>query len=546
MKQSILLLITLSPIILFGQSYNCDVKKDSASFVKMPHYGNNEILYNVLDITSQTSQLKSASIGYQTNDFLFNIPVKIWIYHNDNGTNQAVTEAEAEDFITKTNTHFANNNANIRFYNKCAFEHINSTTYNTVNSDDEFNRMIGENRDPKALNWHFISNVDYPNPDDNWGGRARFPEDENNFSFVIEDGSDLWMERSIVHEIGHTLGLLHTHESARTSKFNNGDVDKKCYQESVSRGRKNWREHGCLSTHGKLKCEINGDGICDTEASPRGLIPNLSGCTYTGTEKDLWGDVFTPPVNNFMSYTSASCRDEFTSGQVGSMHLNLILYMTEGEPWYNKNILSLSGVSNYGDNETYASSERIEVVSDNSYTINSGANVTLIAQNEITLNPGFSAKAGSDFTAKVEPINDCDLVTMSNSSQLKSTYISKTKENNIESKVIELYLESEKKKLHDKEIVEHNHTDIKNFSISPNPASSDMINLSFYSVSNEIAHIEVISLLGETKIRQKQVDCFEGQNTIPFSIASLSNGIYLIKLYLEKDGKIYLSKLVKE
>ena len=90
-----------------------------------------------------------------------------------------------------------------------------------------------------------------------------------------------------VHEIGHTLGLLHTHES-RSGSWN-GEAGN-CYQESVSRTRT--QGFGCFGTLGKKKCEANGDYLCDTDAAPNTSSNRLigvdinDGCSYTGGGTD--------------------------------------------------------------------------------------------------------------------------------------------------------------------------------------------------------------------------------------------------------------------
>jgi hypothetical protein len=90
----------------------------------------------------------------------------------------------------------------------------------------------------------------------------------------------------LAHEVGHNLGLLHTHETSSGFEY----VDE-------------------------TNCATAGDAVCDTAADP-----NLSGkvnskCEYIATNKDPNGQYYNPPVNNVMSYTVDSCRKVFTSQQ---------------------------------------------------------------------------------------------------------------------------------------------------------------------------------------------------------------------------------------
>ena len=536
---------------LHSQELNCKVSIDSLSFVNMPHYGNNQILYDLLEITSNITNSKAATVGYLPNEVLFNIPIKIWIYHNDDGLDQAITENDVWHLINSTNTHFDNNNANIRFYNKCAFEHVNSTEYNTMNSSDEFENMTSSNRDMRALNWHFVSHVDYPNPDDNWGGLAWYPHQENCFSMAVNPWmatEDLvqWTEGAVAHEVGHTLGLLHTHESARTDEDCNGDVDGKCYQESVSRVKRNYYYNGCVATHNELKCEINGDGLCDTEASSRSITDDLTDCIYNGDEVDLWGDTFTPPENNFMSYTAAACRDEFTEGQVAVMQLGTFLYMAEGgstwpgingEPWYNKNILSISGSTNTGETESFLSPEIIEVALDNTYTINTGADANMLAQSQINIHSGFHALPGSFFNAVVETAN-CDDMN-NNKSKTDHSYISNTMNRSIHHKIVDLFLESERNKQNRMEQLNLQQNVIPNtdnIHIYPNPTNS-IINI---DAKKEIKTVSISNTLGSV-VLFKEINASKSK----VDMALLTSGIYIIKIIVA-DGETHIEKIIKE
>jgi len=76
-----------------------------------------------------------------------------------------------------------------------------------------------------------------------------------------------------------------------------------------------------------LKCEINGDFLCDTDADPN-QIDNVTGCVYNHPasgdfREDNWGDLWTPPTRNVMSYTTADCRDEFSRHQTGIMWMQM-------------------------------------------------------------------------------------------------------------------------------------------------------------------------------------------------------------------------------
>ena len=105
------------------------------------------------------------------------------------------------------------------------------------------------------------------------------------------------------HELGHCLGLLHTHPGS------NGE-------ENVVRPYDEYVET-C-----EVNCEEAGDLLCDTEASislKNHVIFDGNTCIYTSDETDECGYEYQPQIDNFMSYTHFECAGSFTSQQVDKM-----------------------------------------------------------------------------------------------------------------------------------------------------------------------------------------------------------------------------------
>ena len=171
----------------------------------------------------------------------------------------------------------------------------------------------------------------------------------------------------LAHELGHTLGLLHTHHPGRVASlaFNeeNATIGNGCYQEMRERSRTNQFAAGCFNTDGKKKCAINGDFLCDTAGDPgQSTETNASGtktvttdCVYLhggyGNDylEDNKGDDWTPPTTNIMSYSNRTCRNEFSPQQVGQMWY----YIDSEFPFEHEAIVSNSSVPSCTGGTTY-------------------------------------------------------------------------------------------------------------------------------------------------------------------------------------------------
>ncbi len=167
------------------------------------------------------------------------------------------------------------------------------------------------------------------------------------------DGGLPLIETSIFpHEMGHVLGLYHTHETTEEIAAPAG----KC-KEYVNNSRLGPLD---FSIPNGVQC---GDFVMDTPADPdlRDLeIYNT--CSWTPSTAtnplnitDFWGDIYNPDETNIMSYAPVMCTDQgnlggFTNGQISRMkfaienltHLQNALCGATGCNWL-KNIGSSSG-----------------------------------------------------------------------------------------------------------------------------------------------------------------------------------------------------------
>jgi hypothetical protein len=96
--------------------------------------------------------------------------------------------------------------------------------------------------------------------------------------------------KTLPHEMGHYLGLLHTFDSGSGIEFVNG-----------------------------TNCATAGDGFCDT---PADFLNERVPCPYTGNETDPNGDLYNTVIDEslFMSYFSDNCVYRFSQMEENEMN----------------------------------------------------------------------------------------------------------------------------------------------------------------------------------------------------------------------------------
>ena len=210
--------------------------------------------------------------------------VKVYfsILNDDNGDNAAASNAQIEtEFISMRNSYAARG---ICFINMGTNQIKSSALNNNFNADnDPTGAAFNPYRVPDCVNIFYmqaiLGNNTACNPPCGYGGIAIGGIPGN---FFLMSTGNIGGKNSIGHEMGHSLGLLHSFEDA----------------------------YGLEKIDGSNNTTA-GDRIEDTPADP--FVYNgdpcfaTSGCLYTGTCTDPNGQSnFTVPYNNLMGYWSSN------------------------------------------------------------------------------------------------------------------------------------------------------------------------------------------------------------------------------------------------
>ncbi len=211
------------------------------------------------------------------------------VFAESDGSNPAATGQDIAEQVEQMNVDFAP--FRLQFTYTCEF--VNDSTFRVL-----ANAEVDPMKSIHAINPGIRCNVFVADLGGALLGRGTFPWDPdalgNLGGIIVDDGAFGTGQRTMTHEMGHTLGLWHTHHGV--------DEVPAC--------------SACYERADGLNADETGDFCSDTPPTPANFVcadpGGVDACSAVP-----WGGTI---PENYMSNAPDACYTQFTAQQAGRMH----------------------------------------------------------------------------------------------------------------------------------------------------------------------------------------------------------------------------------
>lgn len=233
----------------------------------------------------------------QVNNTPVGIPVKMHLFTNNDGTT-ALSQAELNDALAELNRVYQPSGMVFYFAGTTFNSYANSNMNQALLSSQQETNFHSANGVSNAINVYVASVVKLDGEE--VGGWSFMTPNIQSANRMFLKKSQVNDDKTMAHEFGHYFNLLHTFNNSTDATLSNRELVTRNFNESAPRISAN--------------CDDNGDYLCDTPSDPYPINDESNYCNYTGADRDLNNDLFSPQVNNYMDYRFC-WPYQFTAGQ---------------------------------------------------------------------------------------------------------------------------------------------------------------------------------------------------------------------------------------
>lgn len=218
------------------------------------------------------------------------VVVKIYfLAYSDNDGNGGVDAARIQQVFETLSTFYAGTGISF-YYSPCETEFVRS---NVLHNSTDICDFVNPNRHTDGMDIHVKGDLT-----SFVGVASNIPGDEYLVGGSRSGGIPTALSSTIAHEMGHCLGLFHTHHGTCN------ETGSDCFGHTIIGGN--------AST---------GDFVTDTPTDPSGSATNS--CVYNNDPFCAAGN-FNPNTNNIMSYYPHTCRTNLTAGQIARIMMTIL------------------------------------------------------------------------------------------------------------------------------------------------------------------------------------------------------------------------------